>query len=45
MNAFIDHGEFDVMKILSGCGAVDCDKDQFHGENHSFELSLLNEVV
>ena len=27
---FIDQGEFEVMKMLSGCRAVCCDEYQFH---------------
>ena len=31
-NSFIDPGEFEVMKVLSGHGASHCDKDQFHAK-------------
>ena len=49
-NSFIDWDEFVVMKTLSGCKAVHCDKHQFHDKmtvstSKFFEISLLNIVV
>ena len=48
--AFIDQGEFEAMKTLSGCRAPRCDKHQFRAKmtvsTQTFcEISLLNIVV
>ena len=47
---FIDQGEFEAMKTLSGCRAPRCDKHQFRAKmtvsTQTFcEISLLNIVV
>ena len=48
--AFIDQGEFEAMKMLSGRRAPHCDKHQFRAKmtvstQNVFEISLLNMVV
>ena len=48
--AFIDQGEFEAMKMLSGSRASRCDKHQFRGKmtvstQTVFKISLLNIVV
>ena len=48
--AFIDQGEFEAMKTLSGCRASRCDKHQFRAKmtvitQTCWEISLLNIVV
>ena len=47
--AFIDPGEFEAIKTLSGRRAPRCDKDQFCAKvtvsQTVFEISLLNIVV
>ena len=48
--AFIDQGEFEAVKTLSGCRAPHCDKHQFRAKmtvsTQTFcEISLLNIVV
>ena len=48
--AFIDQGEFEAMKTLSGRRAPRCDKHQFRAKmmvstQAVFEISLLNIVV
>ena len=41
MNSFIDQGKFGVMKTLSGCIALRCDKHQFCDK--MTELSLFEQ--
>ena len=50
VKSFIDLGEFEAIKILSGLRALCCDKHQFHAKmavrtQTVFEISLLNIVV
>ena len=50
MNGFIDKGEFEATKTLSGRSAPHCDKHQFHAKTTVstqtvFEISLLNTLV
>ena len=50
MKSFIDLGEFEAIKILSGLRALCCDKHRFHAKmavrtQTVFEISLLNIVV
>ena len=46
--AFIDQGEFEAMKTLSGWEAARCDEHPFHVKikvGEPFELSLFDKVV
>ena len=48
--AFIDQGEFEAMKTLSGCEAARCDEHLFRDKIKVsawtvFELSLFDKVV
>ena len=50
VNSFIHHGKFVVMKTLSSCRALRCDKHQFHDKmmvstSTVFELSLFEQMV
>ena len=42
--AFIDQGEFEAMKTLSGRRAPHCDKDQFHAKMTEY-LNRFRDIV